>query len=313
MSLEWLAPVLDVVSDIGTNIVNWFSQEKTNEQNRQIHQSDQDFQAAQTQAAWERDDTAHQREVADLEAAGLSPLANTTGNAVTSPLGSASPMAMQAPQFSATTAINTLLQAEQLKENKRHNLEQEGVSNAELRLKGEEIKNKTRELDIKDREVKQQLDLAVAQVQQVDKQLDEVNRHNKSEESLKKLQYVSEMFVKETEQATHGRFKPEHYYDIDKYSAAQEKWCDEYDAFLDELKEEATRISSSTSKANSGGGGVGGGVEGFQINLNGQGAHSESQSESKDISKYQEEQIQNWIAKHPMPVFHYFNPDNYKD
>lgn len=71
-----------------------------------------------TQAQWERDDNAHQREVADLKAAGLSPLAATGGAGVSQALGAPNPIAMQAPQLDTNVLVQALLEDKALNETK---------------------------------------------------------------------------------------------------------------------------------------------------------------------------------------------------
>lgn len=64
--MDWVTPIVEGAVGIG----NLISQGVTNYKNRQ-------FQEQQNEITRNREDTAHQREVADLQAAGLSPLAAT--------------------------------------------------------------------------------------------------------------------------------------------------------------------------------------------------------------------------------------------
>ena len=311
MGLEWLAPVLDVVSDIGTNVANWFGIKNTNDTNREIHQSDQDFQAAQTQAAWERDDTAHQREVADLEAAGLSPLANTIGSPVTSPLGSASPLAMQAPQFSATTAINSMLQAKQLNETERHNKVQEGYEGLEYVNKCKELALRGKELDIQNKKVEADIRYQTESLQNIANQLAETKKHNQSEEYQKQLEYLSKAYFEEIQQQTGGKYNYTDYYDIEKYEAAMQKWTQDYEKFINSLEytskstaeAHATGYSGNLAVGNQNIASVSGGIQDSQ---------SDSGSSSENQSQRQQAMIDKFYHDHPMPVFHYYNPNSAK-
>lgn len=313
MVLEWLAPVLDLVSDVGTNIANFLGIKNTNETNQQIHQNDNDFQAHQTQLAWERDDTAHQREVADLEAAGLSPLANTTGSQVTSPLGAASPIAAQAPQFSATSAINSMIQAQQIAETKRHNQVQEGLGGLEYVNQCKEIELKTKELDIENKKVNETISYNAKYLKQLADTLSETTRHNKDEEKLKALQYESEQYWKEINQQTGGICNYVDYYDYDKYEAAMKAWTNDFTKFVDNLSETSKSKSESYSSSFDGSLGINGGVSPkASIGVNGAIGSGESQSgsSSENISKKQEAQMQEFYRTHPMPVFHYFKAEH---
>lgn len=86
------------------------AQDRINQQNiasvERMNQQNIDFQKAENDITREREDTAHQREVMDLQAAGLSPLAN---------LGGAQSQALSAPQVQAAQAdANGYLQAYEL-------------------------------------------------------------------------------------------------------------------------------------------------------------------------------------------------------
>ena len=177
-----------------------------------------------TRESWERDDTAHQREVADLEAAGLSPLANTTGNQVTSPLSAPSPLGMQAPQIDTSAFINSVLQAQALDETKRHNIEIETHNKAEELLRGEEIKNYADQLKIQNKQVEGTIRYQADLIANENKQISETIRHNKNEEDLRKTEYVGEMYWKEIKQQVPGDYSYKDYYDFDIYCDAIKLW-----------------------------------------------------------------------------------------
>lgn len=66
--LSWLGPV----ADLGTGLINTIFQGAENEKNRRWQQRNIDI-------AREREDNAHQREMADLQKAGINPLMTATG------------------------------------------------------------------------------------------------------------------------------------------------------------------------------------------------------------------------------------------
>ena len=147
MAVDW-ASIASTAGSITGSILNFISNErkntkqeeiqnKVNKSNEDINQANLDYNTKMTQLQWERDDNAHQREVADLEKAGLSPLANTTGGANGSPLGAPNPIEMegyeyQAPQFDTNSIINSMLQAKQLNETERHNKANEKYNESSL-------------------------------------------------------------------------------------------------------------------------------------------------------------------------------------
>lgn len=109
------APILQAIG-IG---VSSKTQQETNAANAAINQTNLDYNTAMTREQWERDDNAHQREVADLQAAGLSPIASLNGAQTSGALGAPSPIAMAAPQLDFNSLAQSMLGAQQLQEQKR--------------------------------------------------------------------------------------------------------------------------------------------------------------------------------------------------
>lgn len=241
--------------------INAYSQHKTNEANQEINQQNLDYNKAQTEAAWNRDDTAHQREVADLEAAGLSPLASTSGSSVTSPLGAPSPIAMQAPQIDMNGLINAALASDKLKEEKRHNLANEGYKEEELKLQAEENKIKADELDLGNRELDERIRYQTNLNKLAADNLSELTRHNKQNEKIELTRAQSQELAAESEkiatmmkQANGGRNVPVKFTsDINVY-IEQVKMRTEAETTL--LKSLA-KISSRQAKASSSSGSAG--------------------------------------------------------
>lgn len=303
--LEWLIPILGGIGTLGTNIVNWFSKKSTNDTNKEINKQNLDYNAAQTQAQWERDDNAHQREVADLKAAGLSPLASTNGANTSSALGAPNPIAMEAPQVDINSIINAALENKALNETERHNRVQEGQKYTELHQQAEQIKQKAQEISLENKKIEETIRYNSQYLSHLDEQLTEVKRSNSAQEDLKRLQIESEEYFKSIQAQTHGKFNFTPYTDLTEYETALSIWATEFEAFLDEFQ--ATSTSENSSKSNAGGAGVSIGGQTLGGSINGQGSHSESSGSSQNISQKQQAMMDKWYATHPMPVYIYYS------
>lgn len=323
--MGFLSALLGFVGGLIGNIFNYDSTKQTNKQNKETHQQDLDFQKAQTEAQWERDDTVHQREVADLEAAGLSPLANMQGSPSSQALGASSPIAAQAPQIDVNGLMNAMLRKEEHQETVRHNKVQEGYKETELGFQATEINQKYQELDIENKKVDGQLRYQNNLINMQAKELEELSRHNQEIEDIEnakteeqkrankeneKIQQVknqlseasekSKRYAEELKKELGGRQIPYQFCTTyEEYTAALENYNNNYSKLLDELSQ-GTRTASSES--NAGGGSVGAGnSQVFNLNLSGEGSHSEYNS--SDVSKYQEQKIHDFYSNNPYPIY----------
>ena len=197
------------------SVGNIISQLMSNNASAENQQKLLDYNSAMTQSQWERDDSAHQREVADLEKAGLSPLASLGGLSTSQPLGaSVSPVQYHAPQFDSSPFVqsviaqnnNKIAQAE-LNETIRHNLEQEKQTNSKLFYEGRQIEINAKQLNLDDKKLQHQILQDSRMYALEDKQINELIRHNssieslqKNEHDLKKLSIMSDIFYKHIQQ-----------------------------------------------------------------------------------------------------------------
>lgn len=299
------------IASLVGNIFNYNSTKKTNESNQQINQNNLDFQRAMTQAQWERDDNAHQRQVADLEAAGLSPLAATQGANTSQALGAPSPIAMQAPQVDLNNLVQAALQDKALNETARHNKVQEGQKYTELSQQAEQIKQKAQELSLEDKKIENTFIYQSRYISYLTDALEETNRHNKSEESLKRLQYKSEEYFKSIQAQTHGKANYKIYTDLGSYEAALTAWSTKFENFINTfISDTSGSVSNSNASSKSGSAGIsaGGSVlgTGGKGGINGEYGTSNSQaaSSSFNVSQKQQAELERFYATNPMPVYY---------
>lgn len=303
-----------VASVIGAGI-NAYSQYKTNKVNQEINQTNLDFNASQTQAAWERDDTAHQREVADLKAAGLSPLASTNGLSVSNPLGSPAPIAMQAPQVDTNALINSIASFSSLEEQKRHNIQTESARNSELQIEAAKVTNQANQLNIENKKVESEIKYYARLNELEAEKLDETIRSHKKNEELNlseneahRLEIQSKMYLEDIKKQLNGENIPyREIYDIEIYQNALKLWNLQFSHFIDSIG--ATKKSFANASGSSANGSLAFGVtvpgQAFNVAPSASGGSSENsyKMESYDLSELQEREWQKFVSTHPRPVF----------
>lgn len=307
-----------VAAVVGTG-VNAYMQNKTNETNKEINQQQLDYNAAMTQQSWERDDNAHQREVADLEAAGLSPIAASGSGAMnSSPLGAPSPIAMQAPQIDINALTQSLLGYENVKEIKRHNQAVEKYESGKLENEATELELRAQQLDIENKKVEEQIKYNAKVLKLQAEELDEKIRSNKKGEELRLseteqryFEAESQQVIKEIQRQSGGTDVPTNvFHDFEIYTVHYKLWLSKFNRLIQTLQE--TRKASGSSESRNGGFGLGVSVPGqpFTGNTNVSGGQSDSLHSYSDISKKQEAMLFAFYKENPIPV--YINKNDYK-
>lgn len=287
---------LSNTSGIIGSAINAISTAKTNKENR-------DYAVAQTQAQWERDDNAHQREVADLQKAGLSPLASTQGAVTSDPVTSMN----QAPQVDVNAIVNS------------------AIAQQDLKQRQAELEETKRQFDERMGEEKRQFD---AEIELKNKQLNETIENNKRIDTNTKTQLKTEndlvmaqienyqeikddnsFYRIDTAQKTLISVLKEKYgtanvYSVDNPAQAGElfrQWCVRRDNYIDSLLND----SESVSEASSGSRGFSAGVDFFRTGADVGTSRSDSRSTSSSINQSSkvQEKIKAWYSSNPMPIY----------
>lgn len=313
--------IMGVIGALGAaligGLINYKSTENTNKTNQEINQNNLDYNAAQTQESWERDDTAHQREVADLQAAGLSPLASTGGLSVSSPLGAPSPIPMQAPQFDVNALVQGVLGAQQAAETQRHNLVTEVNRSSELELEAKKVTNQANALDIENKKVESEIRY-YARINELEaKKIDEIIRSNKKNEDIKlsehdrnMLEHQSKMFLADIEKQTGGTNIPYYeVYDFEIYANAKKLYNLKLQHFIESIgaTQSANAESYGYNQADSFGAGAGAKVVGTGGNANFNWSETTGETTSNySMQNMSEKQSKMWYAflqENKCPVF----------
>lgn len=291
---DWLSPLISGVGSVIGNSINAINQANINQKNL-------DYAKSMTQAQWERDDTQYQRQIADAEAAGLSPLSvlgQSYGNS------NALSATQQAPQID----LNGLIQGaqmlnnnfqnkkdremqneqftKQLNEDIEHNKIMENQGARAISQKYDELENQALKLDY-------DYQLARAKIES------DISSHQKQLE-IDQLNEIAKKYP--------GQVK--YYSKFEDYSDALSEYNEAYQEQISTLREQyqsGTFYSNGDSHSSSGGFSLGAGAKVVgtggdgQIGINGSG--SDSESYSRDFSQIFEQEMNSWFLTHPFPVY----------
>lgn len=237
MNWDWLGPVIQLAGDTANTI----SQAVTNKKNRE-------FQMEQNEITRQREDTAHQREVADLQAAGLSPLAATGGAPTSTPLASEAeaPTMDMASMADAVATMQTLdIQRKQLEfEKEKHRDElSEGEKERGLRReeisKQEEMNNKN--IDSAQKIANKQLAGQLLQICSENKRHTQTIKHQvemNTQQNRRQTAESSEERYKSMCQTLGVRLSYKEYTNIDEYIEANAKFEEAWTGFMNWLGNE---------------------------------------------------------------------------
>lgn len=288
---------------------------KNLENQQAINQSQLDFARALTQQQWERDDNAHQREVADLVKAGLSPLANTAGASVTSGHMPSAVMAeqvaphaefyrSQAPQIEMAGLTSSLAQLDKNIQFEKSLIRQD----RSLDLEAERVKQSASSLDIERSKVDNELvsisnayDLGCKQLSQSMAELKEKRYQYDTENNKWLVQSIRDNSLKIAESIrsaqNQGYTNVSVYTDIDKYQNAMLAYGKKLETFLKTHKIARTGgISGSLGS----GGFENGSLQGLS---KGSGSNFGLSFGWKPNEKREEIMYRQFLAENPFPVF----------
>lgn len=168
---DYVEPIISMALGTAQTIINPWLQNKTNRENRE-------WQEQQNEITRKREDTAHQREVADLQAAGLSPLAATGGAATSTPIASE----MEAPQIDTSAILDAMALNEQKREFDA-DLEERKATRLQDASQREKDREVTRESITTSKEIAKENRESTEKI--ADNQIKlEVEKYNKNQENL---------------------------------------------------------------------------------------------------------------------------------
>lgn len=305
-----------------TNAANKTNVTSTNKVNQEINQSQLDYQFAIQQQEWERNDTQYQRQVADLQAAGLSPLAATSGYGSGTALGAPAQNSMQAPiaeafqaiapQFDGNSLVQSILRSNELGETRRHNIKAETQKTNELTLESEKILNATKALELEDKKLQNQVNQFALTLDLQSKQYDEMVRLNSANISAKEREMSVKELQRESEELSMFYKQKSGRDDIPIV------WCKNDEQYYRALRSRQLafakleiefadiKSSQAQSKSKSGGAGVSVGASelgsGANIGVNANGSNSSSSAESHDRTSLYYTKLAELEKQFPFPV-----------
>lgn len=286
---------------------------------KEINQQNLDFIRAQTQAQWERDDSAYQRQVADLEAAGLSPLAGSgpmQSNTVSSPNLQAAqqyPAHFQAPQFDVNSIVQSANALNQMYERHNENISKQGYRTSLLKQKADELSFQYDELTAKNVWKTKDQQIEVEQFLKTFGLQSEVWEHTKKMDLDK---FELERFCKENQAIYENTLSqlpdkniPHKYFDIysdddnslKSFETAQRIYQDSMGKYMNSVSHSPQYKANARNNSMSGGGSAAG------TGLNASASSGNYSAESKDSNQIFAESWSAYCNKndiyYPIPVY----------
>lgn len=348
MSPLVIAAIISAVIGVGTSVGNWLTGKsvsdeanntnlqatrETNALKQQQFEKQMDYTKQVQQETWRREDTSYQRSVADLQAAGLSPLAmngtNDAGSVVNQPAapdlqaGSVTPFLQGIyPQISSAEIQNAIIAQKKVEqEDKRIDLElnkhltKTDFENRELEFRREslaaELEQRNRQfLDQLTQQASQHAELLTEKQQQrmqdlgvANRQLAELVRTN----DRKTKQALQEYYLEQVKTATGGRSANFKVYDNEaEYDQALQRYYDRLSDFIEVNASLLAKTSQSRSMSTNANTSANlGAIPGQNLGASSGAGKSQSTSSSYDGQKEYDERLRAFYARNPFPVFNW--------
>lgn len=299
---DWIGSLIGSTANLIGNKMNYDLTRQTNQANIEaqylMNMQQQDYARAMTQAQWERDDNAHQREVNDLIKAGLSPLASTSGAPVTSAMdwNPESMAVQQAPQVDFNGLTQSMLQMDELSERRSEHRDKMLREDRSLDLQAEKLSNEVRSLDIQDQHVKNEAvrisndyQLACDELAEKKREFDKATSVEEKKELAKELAYRSEKLNERIKDSFDKEQPIKKCESLADYNRAMEQYGKDLVDFYNLLKEPKKAAKS------------------FGINLglyHGDTGGNIGFNKSSQINqKFYEDCKRKWNAEHPLPYY----------
>lgn len=288
-------------------------QQQTNDQTQRNFDRQQGFTEQQWEELKQREDTAHQREVTDLQAAGLSPLASLNG-LTAGTVSQPSAPSFVAPQYDmnfitdlARSAMSSIGSASTGLANINDKQRDRDASKADTVLRLDSAEKQLRmKLKSDNSQVNKRLLHESIQFTATLKQQEQVNNREAALE-------IQKSALADLDRLTGGNGSNIRYYEYDQYEEyleARTRWNTAYTIFLDtNIDSLGARRTESASEGGSAQGSSGFRLPGLGGSVNATVNASESSTEQKDYTLEFSAMMKRFIDNHPFP---YLKPKSFK-
>ncbi|MDY5913672.1 MAG: hypothetical protein SPJ62_17050 [Inconstantimicrobium porci] len=311
--MGWIADaVAGTIQGIASPVVQLYeghqnrkAQKEANKANIELQRETNEKNEALLREHWEREDSAIQRQVADAQAAGVSPIGNLNGSPSTLSTSMVAPTVdpvtsgdMARALGESLSSFATLIsdKSERQKDRAQQRKMQDEEHSHAVAVLDKQLESA---YDEKEKDRLQAFKLSCNQL----KQLILTENHKTALE-------LTKQFQESVRTATGGMSV--HYKLVDNYAQYKSElqaWNNQYYMFVSsEVPQYSSETTSGSSSAStSAGGNVGASVLGTGLNVGANGSSSQSQSSTSSTSTGDNNtpyyKLRSWLLEHPMPVY----------